>query len=1125
MKKLFSFTFLFLFFLLITNCKKDDPNTDENISGKTEYSGKVNVDKADVTVGIPNVVDVKIPQGAFSGDATFTIKALDLASVPASTDFKMYESFEITSTSGSTFAKNLEIKINYDDTKGEKIARNNGAAFYNETSKKWIPFGNVSVDTIQRILTINTNHLTKLGRYSYSYLVLGYTDWASSGHFNIYWKEPGVMTNKDYTSPYAASHAGTDPHYVQDILLYLNASWTAFNTAKLEIPTSRINVYLDPLPQGTDGVTSFLGKITINEKMAGSPYATLEENLPMVCAHELLHYVQDYYYVELFAQYATKWWMEATATQADRIVWPENTKFESLDPGLDLSLNLARSWDDCLVDPNWYTAGKFLCYMANYRNGTKMSIPEIIKECGKATNVSYYRTIVDNYVKSNLGSAGIGDEFRDFVKCAYDAKGDLKYPAEGKPSAIPALANQKNSILRTKYDVSTNEISVPYLAAGFLKCANNTKENQNVYAKLDKKSAEVDVFAYRSTVAGPRFFIQQMNEKDSIKVGLADSNEWIDFLVVNKTKDAGGSATATFRCEKMPFISSVSPLKVKIGDEITISGFSFGSKASTSDIYFNSIKVNALSADVKLWSETQIVVKVPVGATSGTVSIIAKDVVSNSVNFEIVMPMISSVSPVRAKPGEEITIQGSFFGSDKTKGEVQFTNAIATKQSITAWSDTQIKVNVPALASTGKLKVKVNQDFSNEVNFAIPPIISSLSQTSGSIGDLITIYGSIFGSSGSVDFNGEPVTEIVSWNNSKIEVKVPKNATSGDVVVTVTGEVSNAISFQVFGPQITSLDPVSTKVGDIITIYGSYFGDDKTKGEVFFNEIKASEILSWKNFYIIVKVPLNAISGKVVVRVHGVQSNLYSYKIIEKTPQITSSQYSSRNVGSSLEIYGINFGNDKTNGTVDFNGTVVENQNIYEWTDTRIAVKVPKVKSDSIHVTVNGVRSNGLFFKVIFYYCQLTGITTKNVDPYETNTMIPTSVYGVNFAEFTSDKRKFPDDKFFVYDKYTVRGSWVVPPEKFYTHDVLTTKLTAELLSSTENTTGAMVQVSIRIDGRYTGNNVSINYPQTDKKSEASFEIKDYSFTRPFTITFSVWPHFQYLGSSETTYTYEVRQE
>lgn len=807
MKKLSLVQILFLLLVLATNCKKDEADTDKKSTEKTEYNGKINVDNGDVTVGIPNIVDVKIPQGAFSGDATFTVKILNTSSLPAPTDFTMYEAFEITSSSGTTFAKNLEIKIKYDDTKGEKIAKNNGAAFYSETSQKWIPFSNVTIDTIQKVVTIKTNHLTKLGKYSYSFLVNGYTDWASSSHFYIYWKEPGVITNAEYSSPNKDSNVGNDPHYIQDILYYLEASWTAYKAAGLEVPDSRINVYVDPLPAGTDGVTSFTGKLTINQKMEGSAYATAAENLPMVCAHELLHYVQDYYYVQLFADYATKWWLEATATQADRIVWPKNTKFESLDPELDISLNLGSSWDNCLADPNWYIAGKFLSYLANYRTGGKMSIPEIIKECGKATNVSYYRTIVDTYVKTKLGSTGIGDEFRDFVRYAFDAKGGLKYPAEAKPGFTPALANQKNCILRTSYDVSTNEISVPYLAAGFLKCGNYIGEMQNVYAKLDKKSPEVDVFAYKSSISGSRNFIQQMNEKDSVKIELASSDEWIDLLVVNKTKESKGSASATFRCEKIPFITSVLPVKAKVGDEITISGLLFGTKISSSDIYFNTIKVNALSSEVKSWTDNKIVVKVPVGTETGKISIKTFGAESNKAAIEIIKPSISLISPAKTKVGDEITISGSYLGAQVATSDIYF-NSIkvnALSSDVKLWTENQIVVKVPVGAVTGTVSIIMNDVSTNSVSIEILKVfISSVSPVKLKVGDEITITGISFGnrvSSSDIYFNSIKVnslsSEVKSWIDNKIVVKIPTGATTGNIYVKTNEGNSNDAGFEI----------------------------------------------------------------------------------------------------------------------------------------------------------------------------------------------------------------------------------------------------------------------------------------------------------------------------------------
>jgi len=77
MKRFSSCPLLAVIFLLLTNCDKEN-------RGDTDYSGKVNVDTKEATISLPGVVDVRILQRAFSGDATFTIKALDSASLPAS---------------------------------------------------------------------------------------------------------------------------------------------------------------------------------------------------------------------------------------------------------------------------------------------------------------------------------------------------------------------------------------------------------------------------------------------------------------------------------------------------------------------------------------------------------------------------------------------------------------------------------------------------------------------------------------------------------------------------------------------------------------------------------------------------------------------------------------------------------------------------------------------------------------------------------------------------------------------------------------------------------------------------------------------------------------------------------
>src|SRR5262249_39359267 len=74
------------------------------------------------------------------------------------------------------------------------------------------------------------------------------------------------------------------------------------------------------------------------------------------------------------------------------------------------------------------------------------------------------------------------------------------------------------------------------------------------------------------------------------------------------------------------------------------------------------------------------------------------------------------------------------------------------------------------------------------------------SPTSGSVGSQVSINGSFFGSSqgaSTVTFNGTLATAIVSWSSNLIVATVPTGATTGNVVVTVSGVASNGVTFTV----------------------------------------------------------------------------------------------------------------------------------------------------------------------------------------------------------------------------------------------------------------------------------------------------------------------------------------
>jgi PKD repeat protein len=106
--------------------------------------------------------------------------------------------------------------------------------------------------------------------------------------------------------------------------------------------------------------------------------------------------------------------------------------------------------------------------------------------------------------------------------------------------------------------------------------------------------------------------------------------------------------------------------------------------------------------------------------------------------------------------------------------------------------------NVTATASDGALSN--SKTFSWTVtDVSAGPSITSLSPTSGAVGTSVTITGTNFGSTqgaSSVRFNGTVGTP-GTWSAGSLVVPVPTGATTGAVVVTVAGVVSNGVTFTV----------------------------------------------------------------------------------------------------------------------------------------------------------------------------------------------------------------------------------------------------------------------------------------------------------------------------------------
>src|SRR6202158_4723223 len=253
--------------------------------------------------------------------------------------------------------------------------------------------------------------------------------------------------------------------------------------------------------------------------------------------------------------------------------------------------------------------------------------------------------------------------------------------------------------------------------------------------------------------------------------------------------------------------------------------------------------------------------------------------------------------------------------------------------------------------------------FSSTWSFAAAPSITSLSPTSGAVGASVTITGKNFGStqgSSTVKFNATTATTITTWSATSIVATVPTGATTGNVVVTVSGTASNGVSFTVVAaPNITSLSPTSGAVGAAVTITGTNFGSTQGTSTVKFNGTTAT-VTSWSSTSIATTVPTGATTGNVVVHASGVDSNGSTFTVF---PSISSLSPTSGAVGASITIAGLNFGSTKGTSTVKFNGTTAT---VTSWSATSIVATVPSgVTTGNVVVTVGGNASNGSSFTVV----------------------------------------------------------------------------------------------------------------------------------------------------------------
>ena len=165
-------------------------------------------------------------------------------------------------------------------------------------------------------------------------------------------------------------------------------------------------------------------------------------------------------------------------------------------------------------------------------------------------------------------------------------------------------------------------------------------------------------------------------------------------------------------------IISFWPTSGNVGASVTIDGTAFSADANQDAVSFNGTAATVTSA-----SSTQLIVTVPSGAATGTISITAPSGTATSsqpftLDNNAGQPTITSFTPGSGIAGAAVTITGTGFETVQNDNIVTFNLTRAAVSSATA---TTISTSVPPSASSGRISVRtLNGQTSSTQDFYVP---------------------------------------------------------------------------------------------------------------------------------------------------------------------------------------------------------------------------------------------------------------------------------------------------------------------------------------------------------------------------------------------------------------------
>jgi hypothetical protein len=361
----------------------------------------------------------------------------------------------------------------------------------------------------------------------------------------------------------------------------------------------------------------------------------------------------------------------------------------------------------------------------------------------------------------------------------------------------------------------------------------------------------------------------------------------------------GTSASAVDPAEP-PVLDALEPATGATRSLVAMEGSALAARGVTTSVTFGTATATVLFA-----FPDYVLAVVPDGLPEGPtdVRLHRGDMTSAPAVFTVIareLPVVTSSVPSTVAVGAVAVLRGDHLGTPLDHVDVSFSGSPSAVSARAIGLGHAAAVVVPDGTVSGPATITVNGVVSapfDVVVGALPaPVVVSLSPSGASVGSLVYIAGSdLFAVSEppSITFSGTPAA-LFGLDGGGITAIVPPGCKDGDVVVTVGGRASVGVPFTVVtraAPVITSIEPVSAAVGDVVDVRGTdlvdlsawrpnrlpplpLLGDLRVTfaGKIAWFVLPTADGIRFV-------VPAGSVTGDVIVTVNGLASNPFALDV------------------------------------------------------------------------------------------------------------------------------------------------------------------------------------------------------------------------------------------------------